>query len=266
MADAGPPYDYIPLRKNDLGLSAPELSQFSDLLIDVCGQLDALQLRYMTPKHYLHLLGYLRSLDWLHDEIATEFRDDELEDRKSVAQAIKEAKMFLRERAIALSIPKDLSACGPLARLKPCTHGYNSSLKHFMRSLDRTRENLLAILNTDEWCDLGIIVCRAIEVRKLRIQDFASALDTPSKELEFAQASRSYKTAEAFYLDASPWTTKERRIMEDTTTLEMVRRSGDVITAPSGLPLRMTYAFSCRLSEDGALVFDSTRYEGKPCQ
>ena len=232
---------------------APELGQFRNLISDRTCQLQALRLRYVTPKHYFFLLHYLKSFErshqYLRSWLATRGTN---ECAMEIGEVFKRSMFYLREFAIAARTSK--RHWGTIEELKfrnflLASYGYPMMC---LRLIDDTATEVQNILNSDSRDDVNKEFHEMIKAWRNWLRDFTEAWSTPEQEKVFEKAALSRDAAEKFFYANSPWTkySKGDRIKGLTTnTLTLTRREGEVMTAPRGLPYRLTCANARAMTE-----------------
>ena len=235
---------------------ALELSQFRNLISDRICQLQALRLRYVTPKHYFFLLHYLKSFERSHQYLRSWLATGGTNQCViEIGEAFKRSMFYLREFAIAARTSK--RHWGTIEELKFRTSLFASYGYPMMclRLIDDTASEVQAILDSNSRDDVNKEFHKMVKAWRKWLRDFTEAWSTPAQEKVFVKAALSRNAAEKFFYANSPWTkySKGDRMKGLTTnTLTLTRREGEVMTAPRGLPYRLTCANARAMTEEEA--------------
>ncbi|KAK3172029.1 hypothetical protein OEA41_004113 [Lepraria neglecta] len=237
-----------------IGSQAPELVQFINLISDRTCQLQALRLRYVTPKHYFFLLRYLKSFNRCHQYLKTWLATSETSQcATEVGEVFKRSMFHLREFAIAARISK--RHWGTVEELKFrsalfAPYGYPMMC---LRLTDHTASELQAILDSHNRDYVHQEFFEMVNTWRKWLRDFTETWSTPEQEKVFSKAALNRHAAENFFYANSPWTgysTGDRVKGITMNTMTLVRREGEVITAPRGLPYRLTLANARGMTEE----------------
>ena len=234
-------YNGINPDNTPIGSPAPELLQFKNLISDRTSQLQALRLRYVTPKHYFFLLHYLLSFDCCRQDLRTWLAEDEKSQcTTEVSEVFRNSKFHLREFAIAARTSKRHRNAGQSSDLQDVLFAFNGYETLFMRLIDDTCSKLESILDFHSRVDVHDKFLSMMHAWKKWAREFTTLWSTPEQEMAFYIASLSRDAAEDFFHDNSPWSSQLSGELVEKSTMNLIRREGEVITAPRGLPYRLT--------------------------
>jgi hypothetical protein len=172
-----------------------------------------------------------------------------------IGEAFKRSMFYLREFAIAARTSK--RHWGTIEELKFRTSLFASYGYPMMclRLIDDTASEVQAILDSNSRDDVNKEFHKMVKAWRKWLRDFTEAWSTPAQEKVFVKAALSRNAAEKFFYANSPWTkySKGDRMKGLTTnTLTLTRREGEVMTAPRGLPYRLTCANARAMTEEEA--------------
>ena len=237
-----------------IGSQAPELVQFRNLISDRACQLQALRLRYVTPMHYFFLLHYLKSFDRCHQHLKIWLATSGTSQcATEVGEVFKRSMFHLREFAIAARTSK--RHWGTVEELKFrsalfAPYGYPMMC---LRLIDDTASELQDILDSHNGAYVQQEFFEMVKTWRKWLRDFTETWSTPELEKVFSKAALNRHAAENFFYPNSPWTgysTGDRVNGITMNTMTLVRREGEVITAPRGLPYRLTLANARGMTEE----------------